>query len=321
MEEAPPRFRFFSLTFLLGFGFGSFVGVALALLAIAIVAQNSEERDSRSANLEALAADAPPGLSPTPTPDQRPRSRTQLEVRLGPGLAFAIVGTLSRGEAIQVTGRDFDAGWVAIQFPPGSTGRGWVAMDDVDGISDPSALSVVAPTPLARAISTPTLGSSSISPNVPIARAAPVDNDPPRTATAAPDPGSPTVVAPEVTPTPISTNTDLVVTRVALTADRKVSVTVGNRGPADLSGQSVFVLVRDLTVRSEQLVSAAVTLRVGGTLTLQTQYLEVDDETDIQATVDPSTTLRDPDRTNNTMSVTLRPPARPTPTPTPQRPD
>src|SRR3972149_5663193 len=48
---------------------------------------------------------------------------------------------------------------------------------------------------------------------------------------------------------------DLFISRVSLQPDGRISVTVGNRGPGDLLGYSVFVTVRDLGSRSEQLMT------------------------------------------------------------------
>ena len=323
MEESPPRFRLVSLTFLLGFGFGSFAGVALALLAIALVSGKAEPTTTFVAAQEDVAPTSEIGPSPTATPDARPRTKAQLDVRLGPGLAVAVVGILSRGEALQVTGRDHDGNWVSIQFPPGSTGRGWVPVADVEGIKELDALAVALPTPLPRTLTNPTPATRGTS--IGSGTGAAIDPEP-RARTSAPVP-TPTP-APIETPEPDATATsvaagptDLVVTRIALTADRRVSVTIGNRGPGNLTRQSIFVLVRDLAVRSEQLVSPNTNLNVGGTITLTTQYLDVQGETDIQASVDPSTSLRDPDRSNNVMTATLRAPPQPTPTATPPRQD
>jgi uncharacterized protein YgiM (DUF1202 family) len=321
MEDSPPRFRFVSLTFLLGFGFGSFVGVALALLAIALVSRNSEPTTTVVAAEEVVIPTVANGVPATPTPDLRPRTKSQLDVRLGPGLAFAIIGTIDRGEALQVTGRDFNSRWVSIQFPPGSTGRGWVPIDELDGLEDLESFAVAIPTPLARTLSNPAAGAASANSG---SGSAANNVRPLNPAPQARIPTPPS--AEEEAPTPNATATsfafgptDLVVTRISLTADRHVSVTIGNRGPGNLVGQSIFVLVRDLAVRSEQIVSPNTNLSVGGTLTLTTQYLQLDSETDIQASVDPSTSLRDPDRSNNVMTSTLRPPA--TRTPGPQRED
>jgi hypothetical protein len=117
------------------------------------------------------------------------------------------------------------------------------------------------------------------------------------------------------TPTPRPTGpTDLVASRASLLPDGRVQVLVGNRGPGELTGRSVFVLVRDLALRSEQLVSQAVVVPVGAQVTLLSQNFRVERPTEIQIIVDPFNNLNDPDRSNNQLSVTLSPAAVPTPT-------
>ena len=108
---------------------------------------------------------------------------------------------------------------------------------------------------------------------------------------------------------------------MSLLSDGRVSVTVGNRGPGDLVGQAVFVIVRDLGARSEQLVSRLGNLRVGETITLVTSSFRVtsDEGETIQAIADPHDNADDIDRSNNVMQLTLVAPTHtPTPVPTPE---
>jgi hypothetical protein len=91
-------------------------------------------------------------------------------------------------------------------------------------------------------------------------------------------------------------------------------VTIGNRGPGDVTTQPIFVSVRDLTLRGEQLIGPT-RLASGGTFVLQTQSFRVDREMAVQVVVDPSGSHQDPDRSNNTITVTLSPPPTLTPTP------
>jgi hypothetical protein len=109
------------------------------------------------------------------------------------------------------------------------------------------------------------------------------------------------------------------VNRVQLLPDGRVSVTVGNRGPGDLEGFTIFVQVRDLVGRSEMLRSAVAGLDVGATLTMETSSFRLTEETNVQVSVDPFHSAPDPDRSNNATQVTLSPP-RPTATATPRPP-
>lgn len=47
-----------------------------------------------------------------------------LNVRSGPGVAYGVVGTLGRGDGVNLIGRNFDASWAQIVLPNGT--RGWV---------------------------------------------------------------------------------------------------------------------------------------------------------------------------------------------------
>src|SRR5256885_1623674 len=132
MHDDPPikagrTSRFSPLSFLGGFGFGSFVGVGLALLVFFLVHDNGTgSKTIAAAPAGPDVASTPSPLQVTPTPDNRARTTTQLDVRLGPGESFAVIGLLSKGEAVSAVGRNADSTWLAIQFPPGSAGRGWV---------------------------------------------------------------------------------------------------------------------------------------------------------------------------------------------------
>lgn len=293
MENVPRRFN--PVTFLVGFGAGTFVGVALALLATALV-------EDTTATNSTVVRDDPTAASGSiaTTPESRPKTKSALDVRLGPGASYAIIGLLSRGETVEPVGRDADAKWLAIRFPPGSAGRGWVPVSELEGATGIDRLAIALPTPLPRTV-----------PDFPL-------GIPPSGGTAVATPegpqGTPT---PQFNPGP----PDLFVSRVSLLSDGRVSVTVGNRGPGDLVGQAVFVIVRDLGVRSEQLVSRLGNLRVGETITLVTSSFRVtsDEGETIQAIADPHDNADDVNRSNNVMQLTLvAPPHTPTPLPIPE---
>ena len=294
-----------SLAFLLGFGLGSFVGVILAVVAVLAIRGPSEEPKIADSQEQLLAP-----LTPTPTPslqvtpDARPRTKDAGNVYLGPGLAFAVVGTVQRGEPVEVVGRDSDSTWVAIRFPPNSSARGWLAADALDGLTNVERFAVLVPTPLPRSLSTTTPNNSS----------------------GFPGSGGTQTFFPTVTPTPFATSTtptrtptpsgppDLVVTSASLLPDGRVAVVIGNRGAGDATGQPIFINVRDLTLRGEQIIGQS-TLRSGATFVVQTSSFRVDRELSVQVTVDPSGSIQDSDRGNNTLTVTLSPPPTPTPPP------
>jgi hypothetical protein len=290
--EKPPRIH---LAFLAGFGIGSFVGVALALLAIALT-QDAATSTAKPQVVVQATVEPPTSITVTvtPAPDARARTKTALDVKLGPGEAFAVIGTISRGEAVEVDGRDADSKWVSIRFPPGSLGRGWIPVAQLDGLSEPERFAVVLPTPLPRSFVVPTFAPFAGDDSSASSRLTPA--------------------AVDITPTPrVNTGpTDLAPTGVSLLADGRVSVVVANRGPGDLTGNAIFVTVRDLALRGETVITDT-NLAFGSSLSVQTQTFRVTRDTEVQVIVDPNGGLQDPNRSNNTVTVTLRPVGNPTP--------
>jgi hypothetical protein len=300
VDENEGRGGVVSLAFLLGFGLGSFVGVILAVVAVLAIRGPADEPKIAD-NQEQLLAPLTP--TPTPqtqaTPDPRPRTKDGGNVYLGPGLAFAIVGTVGRGEPVEIVGRDAESKWVAIRFPPNSSARGWISVEMLEGLNGLEAYAVVAATPLPRTLSTPFSGGGSAFPQSSFFTPTPQT--------------TPTPLTPVPTRTPVPTGPpDLVPTSATLLPDGRITVVVGNRGPGDAMGQPIFISVRDLTLRGEQIIGVS-NLRAGSTFVVQTQTFKVDSATAIQVVVDPSGSIQDGDRGNNTLTVTLSPPPTATP--------
>lgn len=289
VNERRPGFA--SLTFLLGFAAGTFVGVALALLAFVMV----DEQEPAARATASMEPDLPASAALEATPDARPRTKTALDVHLGPGNGYAVVGLLAKGDAVEVVGRDNDSTWLAIRFPPGSAARGWIPVDGVDNPPELLRLAVALPTPLPRTIAS----SPSFSSNGDGSTDARVLVTP-----------TPRLAASPTSPPGLP---DLVVTAVRVASDRRVSVTVANRGPGDLVGFTVFVQVRDLTGRSEMMNAPVPAFRAGATLTLETTVFRIAGEQTIQAIVDPFGTVPEADRSNNSTQVVLAAPVTPTP--------
>jgi hypothetical protein len=73
-----------------------------------------------------------------------------LNVRTGPGVAYAIVGGLSQGDVVEVVGKNAAGNWLQILYPTGTEGQGWVAAAHVDlSGSLPTVPVVSAPAPSA----------------------------------------------------------------------------------------------------------------------------------------------------------------------------
>lgn len=310
----PPRFHFFSVTFLVGFGIGVFIGVAIGLMAFAVVGDTSNEKPAEAVTQATAVVTTSAVATATPV---RARTAAPIDVRIGPGNEYAAVGTIGKGEALDIFGRDSNGEWIAVRFPPGSTSRGWLPVKAIENLTGVSALSVVAPTPLPRSVSTPTQsfvpGGSGV-----VATSTPTSNDGLETVTGTPNPDQ----TPTTPTTPRSTSTprpagqpDLMVSRTTRLADGRVQVVVTNKGSGDLVGHQVMAVVADPTTRSETLRAAGTGLRAGESVTLESDSFLVTASTSVIATVDPSYSYPDSDRSNNTLTSTLAPPAVATPTP------
>jgi hypothetical protein len=135
--------RVYAATFALGMVFGMVAGVSLALAALA-TAQVTGDRT------QLVIATATPDQPPAATPDARPRTTAVAGVHMGPSYDFGVLGTLGKGQALDVIGRNASSTWLAITFPPGSNAIGWVEVGVVGGLGDLALLSVLLATPVSR---------------------------------------------------------------------------------------------------------------------------------------------------------------------------
>ncbi|MCL4296460.1 MAG: SH3 domain-containing protein [Anaerolineae bacterium] len=71
---------------------------------------------------------APAGPSPAPN-QPSVTTRTGLNVRGGPGTDYPVIGRLTEGQTLPVTGRNAQTTWWQVVYPPGSSERGWVSGD------------------------------------------------------------------------------------------------------------------------------------------------------------------------------------------------
>jgi len=81
-----------------------------------------------------------------------------LNVRTGPGTAYPIIGGLSRGDAVEVVGRNAASTWLQITHPAGAEGQAWVAAAYVNLTSSLAEVPVVSapppPTPTSDELAT-----------------------------------------------------------------------------------------------------------------------------------------------------------------------
>lgn len=310
-----PRFHFFSVTFLVGFGIGVFLGVAIGLMAFAVVGDTSDDTPAEAVSQPTAVPTTSAFATATPV---RARTAAPIDVRIGPGSEYAAVGTIGKGEALDIFGRDSEGEWIAVRFPPGSTSRGWLPVKAIENLTEVRTLAVVAPTPLPRSISTPTQSFVPSGTSVVGATSTPTSDDGIETVTGTPNPNqtptTPTTPRATSTPRPAG-QPDLLVARTSRLADGRVQVVITNKGSGDLVGHQVMVVVADPTTRSEMLRAAGTGLRAGESITLESDSFLVTTPTSVIATVDPSYSYPDTDRTNNTLTSSLAPPALATPTP------
>ena len=304
-----PRINFVSFTFLFAFGLGSFAGIALALLAVALARPDDETTVIEvTPAVVAQAPTATPTETPmptaTPTPVPVPRTLSTLQVRIGPATAYAILGTLAGGSEVDLQGRDDSGDWLAIEFPPGSSARGWIPAEAVDALTlvqvfrlDVLQASLVETAPRFP-FSTPTPGLLQGNDGVP------TEGD--STVAATPGSSASTTPTPSRTPTPVAIAfgpTDLALGNVSVTSDGRLSIVVQNLGPGDVPGVSVGVSAAGFGF---ELLSTGL-VRAGESAVLRTTTVQLTDTTDVVVTVDPDAALTDVARANNTRTVTLSP--------------
>ena len=127
------------------------------------------------------------------------RTVMTVSVHNGPGDGYAILGTIPRGTPVVVVGRNADASWLQVTYPPGSQLRGWVRASALEVEGDVSELDIAGPGAQPN-VALPTV-------DVPV-----IDEDdgtvalPPTPTPAPPTPPSPTPAA-TATPTPPPTAT------------------------------------------------------------------------------------------------------------------
>ena len=82
-----------------------------------------------------------PTATPTPTPTPVvPRTTNIVNVYIGPGTGYQVIGLLPRSAKLEVIGRDDSGAWLAIVFSVGSRLTGWIPVTTVSGLDDVSAL-------------------------------------------------------------------------------------------------------------------------------------------------------------------------------------
>jgi hypothetical protein len=243
-------------------------------------------------------------LTPQRGSGVRSRSIATATVREGPSAEYLEIGTLRSGQDIDVIGRNAEATWFQILFPPRSSLKGWVPASalripegSVDGIP------VVLATPIAR----PTIAIPTSTP------------EPPPLPTNTSVPTTPTPTAAAVTPTP-SAAPDLSASAVGGSCNlgARLTINVRNNGPPTITNRPIAILVQTADGVQRAFVNTSpLTLAPGQSVDIDTTYVVAER---VVAAVDPLGTLGDPNVGNNRVDCVVGPaptPTRPAGTSTP----
>jgi hypothetical protein len=221
-------------------------------------------------------------LTPQPGIGLTARSIATATVREGPSTEFIEIGTLRSGQDVEILGRDENARWFQIVFPPRSTLSGWV---QASALRIPEASVAAIPLVHSTPIPRPTI-------ILPTATAGPTET---QTAT-------PTVTG---TATPTG-GPDLAASAVAGTCreGRELIVSVRNLGPTPLVSRAITVLVQAATGQQRAIVTQTVNLGVNDAVDIDTGY-ELDNNERVVALIDPLGTLGDPNASNNRVDCVV----------------
>lgn len=214
-------------------------------------------------------------------------------VRAAPGARTQVLGTLAKGDDVEIDGRSADSKWYRVIFPPQSELHGWVDAQFLDITGDAASL-VVATAEPPVVVELPT--------------------QPPAVLTAAARDLTPTADAsPSVTATPADNLPDLVIGTTPTIVDGKLFITVVNQGKGDAVGDIVVAVFDEAATR---LLGGATlpkfTLKAGRSIDIGTGY-EVAGSQTLLLIVDPNGEIAETDDTNNRVVVAIAV-GNPTPT-------
>jgi uncharacterized protein YraI len=221
-------------------------------------------------------------------------SITTSSVREGPGTDYPQVGTLPRGQKVQVTGRNEERSWFQIVFPQNSPLRGWVPASALRAGDLASAnVEVVPVTPISR----PTI----IPPT-----------QPPRPT----EPPEPTEVPATVTPTaePEPAGPDIAVALAGnCVAGGAITVVITNAGAEPITGRSAGVTIASGLGSSSTAVS--LNLAPGASASVSTGQIVQSPRVTVTAQLQGTPPDAVPGNNSASCDVTAPPPPPPTATP------
>ncbi len=266
----------------------SFLG--LLLIAAGVLTMMGTGGDGGDTSASAGLTPAPTARRTTTPTGDTARTIRATSVYSAPSHRNPVFGTLPGGAELDITGRNADASWFEIQFPSGSSLRGWVDSQDVRVPGDSMAYAPATPASLPIP-DVPTLPAGTL--KTPIAY------------TPEPEP----TLAP-TTPTP-SLLPDLVISGSPAFVGGALTVTVSNVGAGIASG-SIEVAVYDGTGQT-LLVSAAAPVNVlppGGQVSVNTGFRGAAGISNVLVLVNPGQGIAESDYENNGLrfSVSVNPP-------------
>ncbi len=127
------------------------MGLVIALLipAIALILLGSDGGGDSSSERPPATPTASDGSSDGDNgPSVAARILDVADVRSGPGTQYPFLGTLRSGTPVEIVGRNDDASWLQIVFPPNSRQRGWLQAAAVEVEGDIELVRVATPSPL-----------------------------------------------------------------------------------------------------------------------------------------------------------------------------
>jgi hypothetical protein len=125
--ELPHQFDFLRNRLLLA-GFAVLAVLLLTAIVLVVLSGNSAD-DEASASVNETPEKT---VVATPSGEFTATVTTTATMRSGPGMEYAIMGTVPEGAIVDVSGRNEDNQWLQIIYPPGSQLRGWVPAIQVD---------------------------------------------------------------------------------------------------------------------------------------------------------------------------------------------
>lgn len=174
-----------------------------AVVALNVANETATERARPTETATVTATPIPPDTLEPTLPVAILQAQRDLDVRLGPGANFPVVGSLAMDDELEVTGINEDGDWYQVLLPDGS--RGWIpisrAFMTVSGAVDSIAVAA-APTLTPTDTVTPSLTPTATSTNTPT----PTDTP---TATGTPTATETLTYTPSPTLTNTATNTPM----------------------------------------------------------------------------------------------------------------